>query len=56
VKLGGIVRAVARLIVQAHPRSRYTLAELMEQCELSAPATEESRAWLEADPVGREVL
>ena len=45
-----------RLIVDPHPRPRYTLTELMEQCDSSAPATEEDRAWLEAEPVGREAL
>jgi hypothetical protein len=38
------------------PRPRYTLAELMEQCDLSAPVSEESRVWLDAEPVGHEIL
>ena len=52
----GLSVSEGRLIVDPHPRPRYTLAELMGQCDLSAPATEESRAWLEAEPVGREIL
>lgn len=44
------------LIVDPHPRPRYTLAELMEQCDLSAPVTQESRAWLADEPVGQEIL
>lgn len=35
---------------------RYTLAEMMEQCDLSAPMTEEDRAWLDLIPVGREII
>lgn len=34
---------------------RYTLAELIAQCDPSAPLTEEDRAWLDAPPVGREI-
>jgi hypothetical protein len=34
----------------------YTLAGLTEQCGLSAPGTEEDRAWLDAPPVGRESM
>ena len=45
-----------RLIVEPQPRPRYTLAELMEQCDLSAPMTDEDRAWLDAAPVGREEI
>ena len=44
------------LIVDPHPRPRYTLVELMEQCDLSAPATSESQGWLDDEPVGREIL
>jgi antitoxin ChpS len=51
----GLSVSEGRLIVEPHLRPRYRLAELMEQCDLSAPATEESRAWLEAEPVGREI-
>jgi hypothetical protein len=31
------------------------LAELMEKCDVSATVTEESQAWLDAEPVGRAV-
>ncbi len=52
----GLSVSEGRLIVEPHPRPRYTLAELMEQCDLSAPVTEEGQAWLDAEPVGREIL
>ena len=51
----GLSVSEGRLIVDPHRRPRYTLAELIEQCDLSAPATEESRVWLDAEPVGREI-
>jgi hypothetical protein len=42
---------------QACPRKgRYNLAELLAQCDLSAPPSAEDRAWLDAPAVGREVL
>ena len=52
----GLTVSDGRLIVEPHPRPRYTLAELMEQCDLSAPATDECRGWLDAEPVGREII
>lgn len=52
----GLSVADGRLIVEPHPRPRYTLAELMAQCDLSAPVTEETQAWLDAGPVGREAM
>jgi antitoxin ChpS len=52
----GLSVSDGRLIVDPHPRPRYTLAELMEQCDLSAPVTEEAQAWLDAGPVGREAM
>jgi hypothetical protein len=33
---------------------RYTLSELMAQCDLNAPLSAEDRAWLDAPAVGRE--
>ena len=52
----GISVSEGRLIVEPHPRPRYTLAELMAQCDISASITEEDRAWLDAAPVGREEI
>ncbi len=52
----GLTVSDGRLIVEPHPRPRYTLAELMEQCDPEAPMTAEDRAWLDATPVGREDL
>ena len=52
----GLSVSEGRLIVDPHPRPRYTLAELMEQCDLTAPVTEETREWLDDEPSGREAL
>jgi len=42
---------------QARPRKgRYSLAELMAQCDSNAPLSAEDRAWLDAPAVGREAL
>jgi len=38
------------------PRRRYSLSELMEQCDGDAPLSEEDRAWLDDPAVGREAL
>jgi len=34
--------------------SRYSLSELMAQCDVNAPLSAEDRAWLDAPAVGRE--
>jgi antitoxin ChpS len=50
----GLSVSDGRLIIDPHPRPRYTLANLVEQCDASAPLTGEERQWLESPPVGRE--
>lgn len=35
-------------------KPRYTLAELLAQCDFDRPITDEDREWLDAHPVGRE--
>ena len=35
-------------------KSRYSLSELMAQCDLNAPLSAEDRAWLDAPAIGRE--
>lgn len=37
-----------------HPR-RYTLHELIAQCDLSAPMPEDLREWVDAPAVGKEL-
>jgi antitoxin ChpS len=45
-----------RLIVEPRPKPKYTLSELMAQCDPSAPESDQEREWQELDPVGHEVL
>lgn len=45
-----------RLIVAPQQRARYTLDELLAQCDATAPRMTEEREWLDAAPVGNELL
>ena len=45
-----------RLVVEPRPRPRYSLAELVAQCDADAPPSEEARLWDEAPLVGGEAL
>lgn len=40
----------------ARDRPRYTLHDLISQCDPSAPVTEEEEAWLNDRPVGGELI
>ena len=44
-----------RLVVEPKARPRYTLDELLAQCDASAELTAEDREWLDANPVGSEL-
>lgn len=45
-----------RLVMQPRPKPRYTLEELLAKCDYSEPMPPEDREWLDAPPVGRELL
>lgn len=45
-----------RLVVEPKARPRYTLDELLAQCDASAELTTEDQNWLEARPIGSELL
>lgn len=45
-----------RLVVEPRPRLRYTLDDLLAQCDASVDVDAEDRAWLEDKPVGTELL
>ena len=45
-----------RLVVEPKGRPRYTLDELIAQCDPTVDATPEDREWLDAKPVGNELL
>jgi len=45
-----------RLVMQPRPKPRYTLDELLAESDNSKPMTSKEWAWLDAPPMGREVL
>lgn len=45
-----------RLVVEPHARPRYSLDELLAQCDASAEVSAEDLEWLDAAPVGGELL
>jgi len=52
----GVTVSDGRLIVEPRPRPRYTLAELVAECDASAPRSKQVDEWLDVLPVGREFL
>lgn len=44
------------LRVQPIRKKKYTLAELLAQSDYSTPLTPEEREWIDAPPVGRELI
>ncbi len=45
-----------RLVVEPTLRPRYSLDELLAQCDASAEFSAEDRVWLDNKPVGSELL
>lgn len=45
-----------KLVAVPKARPKYTLEELLAQCDLDAPLTSEDREWMDAPPVGQEIL
>lgn len=45
-----------RLVVEPQTRPRYTLDELLAQCDQGTAADTGEREWLDAAPVGEELL
>jgi antitoxin ChpS len=54
-KVGLAVRS-GRLVVEPQQRPRYTLEELLAQCNPKAPRNKEDREWLDSKPVGGELI
>ena len=52
----GLVVDNGRLVVEPVARPRYTLEELLAQCDASTEISAEDREWLDARPVGDELL
>ena len=45
-----------RLVIEPTLRPRYSLDELLAQCDASVEFSAEDRAWLDSKPVGSELL
>lgn len=52
----GVAVDGGRLVVEPNPRPRYTLDELLAQCDETVELTDEDREWLDAPAVGRELI
>lgn len=51
----GLLVADGRLVVEPTPRPRYSLADLVAQCDPAASVSDEEREWMETKPVGSEI-
>ena len=52
----GISVESGRLVVAPKNRPRYTLDELLALCKRKSPRSRQDREWLDAEPVGRELI
>jgi antitoxin ChpS len=52
----GLAVQGGRLVVEPQQRPRYTLEELLAQCNPKAPRSKKEREWLNSKPVGRELI
>jgi antitoxin ChpS len=52
----GIAIESGRLVIEPQPRPRYTLDQLLAQCNPKAPRSKEDREWLGGKPAGAEIL
>jgi antitoxin ChpS len=52
----GLAVESGRLVVEPRQRRRYTLDELLAQCDPKATRSKQEREWLDSKPVGGELL
>ncbi|HXP86357.1 MAG TPA: hypothetical protein VN841_16640 [Bryobacteraceae bacterium] len=52
----GIAVESGRLVVEPRQRRRYTLVELLAQCDPKARRTKAEQEWLDSKPAGRELI
>jgi antitoxin ChpS len=45
-----------KLIIEPAIKPSYSLAELMAQCDLTQPLSQEEKSWLDDDPIGLEEI
>ena len=51
----GVAVHDGKLIIEAQSKPQYSLDELLAQCDLNAPITEDDQAWLDIKSVGNEL-
>jgi len=52
----GVTVSDGKLLIEPAPRPRYTLAELLASSDYTSPQPPDEREWVDAPPVGRELL
>jgi antitoxin ChpS len=52
----GLAVQSGRLVIEPQPRPRYTLEELLAQCNPKAPRSKKDQEWLDSKPVGGELI
>ncbi len=52
----GVAVDGGRLVVEASPKPRYTLAELLAVSDYSQPLSADEREWVDAPAAGKEIL
>ena len=52
----GLAVADGRLVIEPIRPPRYTLDELLAQCDATAAVSDEDRQWLDGRPTGNELL
>ena len=52
----GVAIESGRLVVEPRQRPRYTLDELLAQCNPKARRSKQEKEWLASKPVGKELL
>ncbi len=52
----GLAVEKGRLVIETQPKPRYTLEELLAQCDPKARRSKEDREWLDSEPAGDEIL
>lgn len=45
-----------RIVVFKRKKPRYTLKELLDQCDDNLPFDDEDRQWLDSAPIGKELI
>ena len=52
----GLAVERGRLVIEPRKKPRYTLDELLAQCQPRAARTKQEREWLDGQPAGRELI